>query len=167
MTLRRGFNRLFVVAFVCWNLANLWLIVNKARESAALVNEDARGAWQYCMTSKECPASSTQDNARAAAPPKNAKTQDTGSGPQTFSPDEFLPSVCVDHPFPKNVDCDTFKEMVSTTVWRECKSRLFEARTLLYIEGIPASVYTLCWAVAVTFLWIARGFGMAGGSKRG
>jgi hypothetical protein len=169
MTIRRGFNRLFVVAFVCWNLANLGIVFKKAREAAALMNEDARGAWQYCMSSRECPASAPgmPDTAKASAPPKKAQAQETASGGHIFPPGELVFGVCAD-PFPKNVDCDTFEKMVSTSVWREFKSRLFDTRTLLYIEGIPAAVYTLCWVVAATFLWIARGFGVAAGrEKRG
>jgi hypothetical protein len=70
--------------------------------------------------------------------------------------------------FPANVDCEAiFNESVSKqTLWRECKTRLAQPKTILYIEGIRVGVYILCWAVAATFLWIARGFGMTSGEKR-
>jgi hypothetical protein len=58
------------------------------------------------------------------------------------------------------------RDVSQHTTWREFKDQITEAK-LLYIKGIPAAVYILCWAVSATFLWIARGFGMAGGEKRG
>jgi hypothetical protein len=63
-------------------------------------------------------------------------------------------------------DCQaTFNQDVSQrTIWREFKSHITAAK-LLYIEGMPAALYILCWVVAATFLWIARGFAEAGGGK--
>jgi hypothetical protein len=109
-------------------------------------------------------APETPDAAKAQDIAKNSETHDTASHGHVFAPNELLSGVCL-NPFPKTVDCDTFEKMVSTSVWREFKGRLADTRTLLYIEGIPAAVYILCWAIAATFLWIARGFGVAGGGQ--
>ncbi len=162
MTFRRGFNRLFVALFVCWNLANLWLVFKLARETAASAYEAADVVRNYCINFKKsgCPATDPGpiieelDNGRAKIKPPE---------------DEEKCRLYWLMQFPANIDCEaTFNDAVSKqTLWRECKTRLADRKTILYIEGIPVGVYICCWAVAATFLWIARGFGIAGTEKRG
>jgi len=53
------------------------------------------------------------------------------------------------------------------SLWHECKTRITDPKTILYIEGIPVCVYLVCWALTAAVLWIARGFGLAGREEKG
>jgi hypothetical protein len=174
MTIRRGFNRLFIVAFICWNLANLWLIFSKAREAAASVYTVAEQERQLCVGFK-----------KSGCPPKDPEAGLAKVGPGVFVPsgptdnerltcavywgfthvEEMRRGTAVDL---STKDCQaTFNQDITQHItWRVFKDQITAAK-FLYIEGIPATVYVVCWVVAATFLWIARGFGVAGGEKRG
>ncbi len=163
MTFRRGFNRLFLASFVCWNLWNFWLVFKQAREVAASTYEAAETVRNWCINFKKsgCPASDPGftivkqlDNGKVEAEP-----------PKDEEKCRFYWSM----QFPANINCDaTFKDAVGRqTLWRECQTRITDPTTILYIEGIPVCVYLVCWALTAAVLWIARGFGMVVGKKRG
>jgi hypothetical protein len=157
MTIRRGFNRLFVVAFVWWNLTNVWLIFSKAHEAAVKANDAAEWTRQFCINFKKsgCPASD---------PGFTVENQlENGHYILTPYPDTEKCSVYWSLQLPSNIDCEAIlkKAVVEQTAWRKFKEQITAAK-LLCIEGIPAAVYMVCWAVAATFIWVARGFGMAG-----
>jgi hypothetical protein len=162
MTLRRGFNRLFIVLFVSWNLWNCWIVFRKAREAAALAHDGAEDARAYCISCQKCPP-------RATGTSDTAKTQDATSDPHVISLDQIQnDQECMWCQFPSNIDCQaTFNQEVSQhTIWREFRNNVTGAK-LLTVEGIPAAIYILCWIVVATVLWIARGFGKVGGNVIG
>ena len=192
MTIRRGFNRLFIALFVCWTLANFWLVFKHALESVASANEAAEEVQQVrqnCISSQEMCASTRRARDTAAA--KHHASQDIsnegggdakpgqGSERKLDTPEQFQQAskgheVRLEDLDPpecnwfSGINCEALYAVGSKpSIWRECKSHLADTKTILYIEGIPATVYILCWAVAATFLWIARWFGLGAGKKRG
>jgi hypothetical protein len=166
MTIRRGFNRLFIAAFVCWNLAKLLFVFKQARESSASAYEAAEAVRQTCIAFKKCPpsAAETED--------AGANASDTTADPKTVRPEDiatpeqeacYASQGLVPQLFPRDINCEAaFTEAVSKqSLWHECKTRITDPKTILYIEGIPAGVYLLFWALTAAVLWIARGFGLA------
>src|SRR5690242_11970715 len=193
MTLRRGFNRLFIAMVVCWNLGNLWVVFKKARESVASANmaaEEVLQVRQSCISAQESCTSARRARDAAAAKRRAARegiSNEGGDDPKLghenqlsldtpeqpdqagkrgkiISLDEIDPPEC---DWFSDINCDAVYAVGSKpSIWRECKSQLADTKTILYIEGIPVGVYITCWVIAATFLWIARGFGLAGRKEK-
>jgi hypothetical protein len=153
MPLRRGFTRLFVVLIVCWNLVAVWLAWQSADQSVAAARSSA-----YWGTLRKCNESKTAAERKAL----EGKLE----GKKGLTTEELNELNQLDQEKSWDAcEADYQKTLSEQSTWKAFKAKIADPTMILLVESAPFAAYLLCWAIAATFLWIARGFGMAGGEK--